>query len=43
LGYAQTDCRLACLLEFLWKAKKRCGLENDVYLPLLVLMEGKKK
>jgi hypothetical protein len=34
--------QLACLLVILWKAKERCGLENGAYLPLLVLMEGKK-
>jgi hypothetical protein len=42
LGYAQTDCQLAWLLVVLWKAKERCGLKNDAYLPLLVLMEGNK-
>jgi hypothetical protein len=30
-------------LVVLWKIKERCGLENDAYLPLLVLMEGKKQ
>jgi hypothetical protein len=36
-------CQLACLLVVLWKAKERCDLENGAYLPILVLVEGKKK